>query len=243
MNPFEKLYDLEKKIAGREKIDVPEEGFGYLGMPEGGRGLDEYERKMMLNRDDLRGKTILDLGAGPEAKFAEELKKAGIDASVFSLSPFYSRSESAEIVNKNRDSTHIVAGKVSTTPQEKSGLPFKDNSFDVVLVFHVDEHVDREISVDIVKEVGRTLKPGGYAKYGPLYNIPHEWNMYEFIGKRREDVLEYLNRYNVSISIEDVPEDLIRKQKVKDGYGNAFYVPAYYLVLRKKREEGTVTSN
>ena len=55
--------------------------------PSGGRGIATYEKQLMFDRKDLEGKKILDLGAGPEVKFAKELGESGINAEVISLSP------------------------------------------------------------------------------------------------------------------------------------------------------------
>lgn len=57
-------------------------------MPEGGRGLAEYEATLNFSLDELRNKTILNLGAGPKLKLYSELKDIG--ARVISMSPDFS---------------------------------------------------------------------------------------------------------------------------------------------------------
>ncbi len=44
-------------------------------MPKGGRGLRDYEEVLMVDRSTFNNKVILDLGAGPELKFATDLRK------------------------------------------------------------------------------------------------------------------------------------------------------------------------
>ena len=56
-------------------------------MPKFGRGLESYEKQLMMNRSELEGKVILDLGSGPELKFATDLKIVGVSAHVISMSP------------------------------------------------------------------------------------------------------------------------------------------------------------
>lgn len=43
----------------------------------------------------------------------------------------------------------------------KNGIPFLDNSVDVVYHSHLFEHLDREVGKDFLKEIHRVLKPKG----------------------------------------------------------------------------------
>lgn len=43
----------------------------------------------------------------------------------------------------------------------RKGIPFPDDSFDVVYHSHVLEHIDREYAVSLPRECRRVLKPGG----------------------------------------------------------------------------------
>lgn len=235
MNFFEGLRNLEKSKTKRTNSQENKPSFIYMGMPEGGRSLGEYELKMMFDRKNLEGKKVLDLGAGPNANLAKDLKESGINATVFSLSHLYADPVVVKALNGSQEVAKPVAGLISAEHGRDSSLPFGDESFDVELAFHVDEHLDRKTSLKFITEMGRTLKVGGYAKYGPVFNIPNEWNMFEVINTS-EDVKKILRKYNVEISIENVPEEIIPKQKVKDSYGNAFHVPAYYIVLNRKKE-------
>ncbi len=235
---FENLRNIiekeEKELKSKNKSSA--EKFAYMGMPIEGRGLDDYEKKLLFNRNDLAGKDVLDLGAGPKAKFANDLKKEGINANVFSLSPHYADTEHAKNAKEKQDTNLLIAGKVTSNEKEGSSLPFKKSSFDIVFAYHVDEHIDKETSLKIILEISRTLKPGGYAKYGPIYKVPGEWDMYQEIISN-ENVMNILRQEDTEIKLEEVPVDIIPKQKVKDGYANAFYVPAQHIVLQKRNRE------
>lgn len=209
--------------------------FAYLGMPKGGRGLDEYEQKMMFNRNELEGKNVLDLGAGPLAKFAHELEQSGVKAHVVSLSPEYAIKKFSQQARKGAKDQELVASK-------GENLPFRERSFDVIFAFHVDEHVGRESYFNIISEMGRTLKPGGYAKYGPTYEIPGDWDQYREIIKN-DKLMQEFEKEGVTVECEDVPESIIPKQRIKDGYSNAFYVPARYIVLRRNEESQLEVKN
>lgn len=206
--------------------------FRYGGMPTGGRGLEEYEKKMMFSRNELEGKRVLDLGAGPKAKFAQELADSGVSAEVISLSPHFAGKEFAQVAQENAEGSTLIAGKGEE-------LPFREESFDVVLCFHVDEHIGRESFFKIFIEMSRVLKPGGFAKYGPVYDVPGEW----YPGREllsNESLMKEMEVQRVNIEIEEVPESIIPKQKMKDGYANAFWVPAQYIILRKNKVESAI---
>lgn len=49
------------------------------------RGVEKYEKYLGFSLDELRGKTVLDIGSGPNEIFSGEAKKRGVK--VFSLSP------------------------------------------------------------------------------------------------------------------------------------------------------------
>jgi len=74
-------------------FDNREEPYHYIqrtidsSWPPEGRDLSTYERELLFDKRELEGKVVLDLGAGLEAKFAKQLKEAGIKAEVISLSP------------------------------------------------------------------------------------------------------------------------------------------------------------
>ena len=121
---------------GKERLASGfDQGSIYLSTPREGRGLNLYEYDLGFKRQELAGKTILDLGSGFREKFSRELKEAQIDATVISLSPDYDYKSVRDLVTE----VH-VAGPLKGLNWERRSvagigqvLPFKDESFDVVL--------------------------------------------------------------------------------------------------------------
>lgn len=116
----------------------------------------------------MRGKRVLDLGGGPEAKLARTLAAEGITSLVVSLSPDYifpkyriPLKASGAPIPKGRPAEPFVAAKGHQ-------LPFKDDSFDVVLGLHIAEHVTVDNGVRILREMNRVIGSGGWARLGPL---------------------------------------------------------------------------
>lgn len=192
--------------------------------PKGGRDLSTYEKQLLFDREDLRGKVILDLGAGPDLKFAKGLKESGIEADVISLSPDFKEEKYLKKAQESLPGARLVAG----TGQE---LPFADESFDRVFVFHVDEHVNRDVFFKIIDEIARVLKKEGQGKYGPVLNIPGEWNPYRAILDNKE-LIEKFKKEGVTIVDEPIPEAIMPKARIKDSYANVFYEPSYNIIIK-----------
>jgi SAM-dependent methyltransferase len=202
-------------------------GMDARGMPLEGRGLSEYERSLMFSREELRGKTVLDLGSGPLNKFSEELKGADIEANVIALSPAFFYEEKRTKARENSPEGNMVAG----LGQE---LPFKEGSFDYIFALHVFDHTSMEIRKKMILEVAKALKEGGVAKFGPTQDTPGEPNTHTFQRLEEDrDIQKVLAEQGVELIREDIPESILPKVKVKDGYANAFYMPRYNIVLRK----------
>ena len=194
--------------------------------PKGGRELAAYEAQLQFDREDLKGKKVLDLGAGPELKFAKELKESGIDADVISLSPDF-----ADEKYRKKAQRSFPEGKTITGVGQ--ALPFQDESFDKIFAFHVDEHLSQGAFFGVVAEMARVLRGGGEAKLGPTLNIPGEWDSYQDILGNQE-LKKQLDRYGVEVIKDDIPETILPKVRIKDSYGSASYETRYNIVLRKK---------
>lgn len=191
----------------------------------GGRGLAVYEAQLMFDKSDLEGKTVLDLGAGPELKFAKDLAESGIKAEVVSLSPDFSDSKYTERARNSLPGGELLAGV-------GQALPFRDEFFDRIFAFHVDEHISREVFFGFISEMARVLKKDGVAKLGPTLNIPGEWDPYlAILGKK--ELTEALDNNGVAVIREPIPEEIMPKTRIKDSFSNRFEESSYNIVLQK----------
>lgn len=128
-------------------------------MPEGGRGLDNYETVFGFRREELEGMKIADLGSGTRLRFDRGLRESGVRAEVVNISPDFQFPEIAEKTKEANPEATLVAARGEQ-------LPFPEKTFDRVFALHVLEHI-RDSFHDFVLEAARTLKEGGKASLGP----------------------------------------------------------------------------
>lgn len=170
--------------------------------PEGGRGLSEYENILGFDRSELQGKIVLDLGAGPEVKFAKDLRESNINATVTEFSPDFFYKEFREMANQSFASVNKVAGLGQS-------LPFKDNSFDVVIALHVLDHLEilgKEVYLRFINEIGRVLTKGGKAYIGPSrVNLPDLDDICYRSLLADVDTMNTLSNLGISISHQLIP--------------------------------------
>lgn len=123
------------------------------------------EIKIQLLREYCHGKRVLDMGCGPgkysfiAAQLAEEV--VGVDFSENMLSYFRDKLKQRDIKNIN-----ILHENIKSLPEE-----IKSEYFDVVFSYAVLYHVDKV--EEVLKEMHRVLRPGGYAIFdmGNLWSI------------------------------------------------------------------------
>ena len=65
-------------------------------------------------------------------------------------------------------------------------LPFADNSFDVVTILEVVEHLTNETNIFVLKEIDRVLRPGGYL----LLTTPNRWFLCRFVEWLRDQIAD-----------------------------------------------------
>lgn len=113
--------------------------------------LDSFERdKLLPLLGDLKGKNVLDVGAGT-GRLTMRLAKLGADVTALDVSEKMLE-EIKRKLKRNLTEINIVVGDCES-------MPFEDESFDVVVsAFHVVHLKDLRRFFD---EVYRVLKPGG----------------------------------------------------------------------------------
>lgn len=131
----------------------------------------EYLTNLGLEAEDLRGKTILDLGIGQTNRFTREIEKAGIKCTIFGLSPD---------MNLDGYREKMRAANPGTTPRVAAGIaqemPFKSETFDLILnmyslSFYNLSHTKMKDVEAYVAEMYRVLRPGGEVRMGPIYDF------------------------------------------------------------------------
>ena len=198
-----------------------------IGMPEGGRGLAEYEATLNFNRDELRNKTVLDLGAGPKLKLYNELKDIG--ARVISMSPDFS------------NPVHAIRARISTDLQGKDNMvaavgqriPFQDETFDAVFALNCHIPFGTTILRATLTEMARILKKGGTARIGPFYEVPHHPNLFRKFIEMDPNMTEVLNHYRVQTIAEAIPTSIVPMMLVSDYDGDKAMEPSFKIVMRK----------
>jgi len=115
---------------------------------------------ILARRLDLRGKRILDIGAGSghiAGYFAAQVGPEGEVVAVDRVTPL--RTDGITFVR--------VSGET---------LPFSASDFDIVITNHVIEHVGlRDAQLRHLQEIARVLKPGGLVYLA----VPNRWQVME----------------------------------------------------------------
>jgi ubiquinone/menaquinone biosynthesis C-methylase UbiE len=127
---------------------------------------DSYIKQLQLSPEDFK-KKILDIGAG-SVQFAKWAEEQGISNNIFSLEPVPHR---------------FTGNKPKTVGAEAQKIPFKDDSFDLVISAHAipailvsNKDADRpEIWIkfekdiqQIILEMLRVVRAGGEIRIGPI---------------------------------------------------------------------------
>jgi ubiquinone/menaquinone biosynthesis C-methylase UbiE len=113
-------------------------------------------RELGLDFEYLKGKTILDVGAGP-AFIAEAAKNKGIKVISIDIDP---------------EKWKKLEGELPDVPYIKASaekLPFKDETFDIV-ISHAgpfNNTDSKDLIFDYINEAKRVLKNGGELRFGP----------------------------------------------------------------------------
>lgn len=205
----------------------------WWSQPKGGRGLAKYEDLLQFKRRDLRGKRVLDLGAGPEGKFARELAESGINATVVSLSPDLIYPEYRLKVAKP-----ALAALGQT-------LPFADETFDRIFSLNVIPHLlSKDSYLVFIREVARILKKNGIARIGiasPDFVRSEDGlisqdivDFYYVFIDQDDTTSRYLKDQKVSVSKREIPRELYREKIQHPTNKERFEVTGSVIILKKK---------
>ena len=140
--------------------------------PVTNRGFDEYARHLNLGEEDLKGKRILDIGAGTR-RFAREVEEGGIQAEVFSLEPQFSLPEEKmnpkvqEFIEKHSASTEVKEKTVAGVGEK---IPFAKESFDLCISeYSLPMHSPTQEQVkSFFEEISRITKVEGEIRLYPI---------------------------------------------------------------------------
>lgn len=185
------------------------------------------KRNLLAKESGLKIGKILDIGSGT-GEFLNIMRKAGWD--VAGLEP----DEGARSLAKSNHQLEI-------DPPEKI-FQFSVNSFDVITLWHVLEHVHR--LDDYLSQISKILKPQGtlfiavpnYTSYDAryyddswaAYDVPR--HLYHFMPQSMEILL---NRFNFNLHrMKNMPFDSFYVSMLSEKYLNGNIVRAFWIGLR-----------
>ena len=149
---------------------------------------------------DLVGKKVLELGTG-SGEFLKFLTKKKVDIIGLDIAP-----------NKKL----IQKGYSIKKHDLNKGLPFKENSFDIIIALEVLEHLFNPYKM--MKEIRRVLKVEGYA----LISMPNTDGFFSRIGQLYEKRGDKLNIYwhHYQPSVKSIRNLVNTQLKIVDEIGN-----------------------
>lgn len=131
-----------------------------------------YYRQVKLIKKFIKPIKLLDIGCGhgiPTIFLKNEFKKTTINAIELRKSPVWNR------INE--------LYKINFKKFDGKRIPFKNKTFDTIVMFGVLEHVTEDKIITesyFLNEVKRVLKPGGYIF---IFNLPNKYSYKEVMAK------------------------------------------------------------
>lgn len=189
-------------MSEKSRGEMSEERLAVAAIEGEREEYDKYLENLGLDPVDLRGKKILDAGAG-ERYFAAHLLREKIADEVFSLEPFIAPvNDQARLWKKKTDPEIQKQLNARTVRAFNQAMPLKSESIDLVLVncFPVlkpyGKNTEKEMGEEVEKmfdEFVRVLSPGGELRYFPLRRLAEPWRDRPASVWRRE-IMEKLSR-------------------------------------------------
>lgn len=213
----------------------------YLDVKD--RGIDRYEKELGFSAPELAGKVVLNLGSGERLTLEKELKDAGIEADIVSLSVDYADEKHREKILKEKSVIARVKNKVFQTETEQEyvvpgampvsalaqQLPFPNETFDTILCNHVMEHVrDIEAKLEILREIIRVLRVGGRAHVSPFH---------DYLDGKITDKIQEILPEGVTMSFSETGG----MATVYDEYSWKHKMPLFRVMLTKEGQGGELS--
>jgi len=176
------------------------------------KDFDRYCKWLLLDKKQLQGKTILDVGS-TGSLFGEYVEQHYPDTKVFKLDM---RSDDPDT-------------KVDFFARADK-LPLKAQSIDLALAFASISNSAGEYVVAALKEIFSTVKDGGEIHASPLFDAP-----FEFAQKRLRLVREYVNDLEkrgvatATWTVTSTKERIFKGRHIKE--------TEYCLIIRKRASE------
>ncbi len=199
----------KKKFDGREggELSYPEAQFKWAS-----KNFELHEKYI-----DLQGKDVLDAGCGPGGKTyfyslrnCKSLTGIDIDEKRIALAKEFTQDKGANNIN-------FMTGSLAE-------LPFEDNSFDIIMMNDVVEHIDIKLLNSALAECKRVLKHGGKlcAEFPP-------WTSYD-----ASHMLDYINIPWCQVFFSDKTLiNVVKKIGVKENHIGTLNAIDHYLELNK----------
>jgi SAM-dependent methyltransferase len=179
-------------MTGKTQLDIKGYSFSKV-LAFSARGLSEYEKNLGIRVEDLKGKTILDIGSC-YSQFQKECEdKHGIF--IIALDPHYATpyrilaNDPFDAFESLKDYLEVYENRKGKIAGINEVLPFVDNSFDVILsddssFYYSDTNYRNlkfrcEMVKQMFEEILRVLKPSGEAHIGEIRENINDQEFYE----------------------------------------------------------------
>jgi ubiquinone/menaquinone biosynthesis C-methylase UbiE len=114
-----------------------------------------FRERLLVPAELKAGESVLDIGCGTGSLAIAAAQKVGLTGKVAGVDP------SPEMIDRARHKARRKKVDIDFHVAWGQALPFPDHSLDVVLSTVMLHHIPRAGREDVLREVGRVLKPAG----------------------------------------------------------------------------------